>query len=117
MLFLFLAVCFSALFFAYYGYLVYKVAPDFVYFAENQNQIIEEYDRDGSIPERFEKYRDPKYDKYWDRMGYKSFDEFFDKLIEEQKKNREEAEQAYENDQKKDRNTASYIGNDLVTVV
>lgn len=107
----------SAIFFVYYGYIVYKVTPDFIYFAENQNQIIEEYDRDGSIPERFEKYRDPKYDKYWDRMGYDSFDEFFDKMIKEQKKNREESEQSYENDQKKDRNTAWYSGNAPVTVV
>ena len=106
----------SAIFFAYYGYIVYKIAPDFVYFAENQNQIIEEYDRDGTIPERFEKYRDPKYDKYWDRMGYDSFDEFFAKFIEDQKKNRNN-EEYYENDQKKDRNTAWYSGNAPVTVV
>ena len=76
----------SGLLFAYYGFIVYKIMPDFVYFSEHQEQIIDDYDRDGTIPERFEKYRDPKYDKYWERMGYDSFDEFFAKFIEEQKK-------------------------------
>lgn len=77
----------SGIVFAYYGFIMYKVFPDFVYFAENQNQIISEYEEKGTIPERFEKYRDPKYDKYWNRMGYDSFDEFFAKFIEDQKRN------------------------------
>ncbi|MBO7472837.1 MAG: DUF4190 domain-containing protein [Ruminococcus sp.] len=67
----------SLAFFAYFGFIIYKIVPDMVYFVNNSTQIIEEYDRDGSIPEQFEKYRDPKYDKYWDKMGYKSFDDYF----------------------------------------
>ncbi|MBP5578469.1 MAG: DUF4190 domain-containing protein [Ruminococcus sp.] len=78
----------AGLFFAYYGFILYKVMPDAMYFVENQQQITEDYDRDGTIPERFEKYRDPKYDKYWERNGYKDFDEFFGKeIIEKQRSN------------------------------
>ena len=72
----------AGLLFAYYGYILYKVAPDYYYFIMNANQIVEDYEEDGTIPERFEKYRDPKYDKYWKRSGYDSFDEFFEKFIE-----------------------------------
>lgn len=75
----------SGLLFAYYGYIFYKLSPDFMYFVENHTQIIEEYDKDGTIPERFEKYKDPKYDKYWDRMGFKSFEEFFDYFVKSQR--------------------------------
>lgn len=71
----------AGIFFAYYGFIMYKIMPDAMYFAEHQQQITEDYDRDGTIPERFEKYRDPKYDKYWERSGYKDFDEFFGKEI------------------------------------
>ena len=78
----------AGLFFAYYGFILYNVMPDAMYFVENQQQITEDYDRDGTIPERFEKYRDPKYDKYWERNGYKDFDEFFGKeIIEKQRSN------------------------------
>ena len=69
----------SAVFFACAGYIFYKVTPDLIYFVNNAPQIIEEYERDGSIPEQYEKYRDPKYDVYWERFGYSSFDEFFAK--------------------------------------
>ncbi len=72
----------AGLMFAYYGFIMYKVAPDYVYFIANANQIVEDYEEDGTIPERYEKYRDPKYDKYWKRSGYDSFDEFFEKFIE-----------------------------------
>lgn len=74
----------SGLLFAYYGYIFYKLSPDLRYFAENRTQIVEEYEKDGTIPERFEKYNDPKYDRYWERMGFKSFDEFFAYFIKSQ---------------------------------
>ena len=75
----------AGLLFAYYGFIMYKVGPDYMYFVANANQIVEDYDEDGTIPERFEKYRDPKYDKYWQRNGCDSFDEFFGKFIESYK--------------------------------
>lgn len=78
----------AGLFFAYYGFIMYKIMPDAMYFAQNQQQITEDYDRDGTIPERFEKYRDPKYDKYWERSGYADFDEFFEKEIIEPNRSR-----------------------------
>ncbi|HOC32733.1 MAG TPA: DUF4190 domain-containing protein [Ruminococcus flavefaciens] len=59
-----------------------KVYPDFEYFAENQQQIITEYKEDGTIPEQYEKYNDPKYDKFWKSMGLKDFNEFFGMLID-----------------------------------
>ncbi|SEH39268.1 hypothetical protein SAMN02910265_00311 [Ruminococcus flavefaciens] len=108
----------SLIFFVYIGFLVYKIGPDLVYFSEHSTQIIEEYDRDGTIPEQYEKYRDPKYDKYWNRMGYDSFDELFAEFIKNQKKNQNSGRSYYyENDTKKDRNSARYSGNDLVAVV
>ena len=72
----------AGLLFAYYGFIMYKIAPDYVYFVANAEQIADDYEEDGTIPERFEKYRDPKYDKYWQRSGYNSFDEFFGMFIE-----------------------------------
>ena len=104
----------SGIFFVYYGYIVYKIAPDFVYFAENSTQIIEEYEKDGTIPERFEKYREPKYDKYWDRMGYDSFDEFFYDFIKRQKKSQSESGVTYEVERK---NGAFFVNNSLFTAV
>lgn len=72
----------ASLFFGYYAYIVYKIYPDMLYFVQNEEQITEDYETDGTIPERFEKYRDPKYDKYWKRQGFDSFDEFFGKFID-----------------------------------
>ena len=78
----------AGIFFAYYGFIMYKIMPDAMYFVQNQQQITDDFDRDGTIPERFEKYRDPKYDKYWERSGYKDFDEFFKyEIIEKNRKN------------------------------
>ena len=108
----------SGIFFVYYGYIVYKVTPDFMYYVDHQNQIIEEFDRDGTIPERFEKYRDPKYDKYWDRIGYDSFDEFFAAFIKNQKENRYNYENSSNSgNNKNDTNIARYIDNYLLTAV
>ena len=59
-----------------------KVYPDFEYFAQNQEKIITEYQEDGTIPEQYEKYNDPKYDKLWKSMGLKDFNEFFGMLID-----------------------------------
>lgn len=78
----------AGIFFAYYGFIMYKIMPDAMYFVQNQQQITEDFDRDGTIPEKFEKYRDPKYDKYWKNNGYKDFDEFFKyEIIEKNRKN------------------------------
>ena len=78
----------AGLLFAYYGFIAYKLGPDYMYFVTNADQIVSDYDEDGTIPERFEKYRDPKYDKYWERSGYKDFDEFFKyEIIEKNRRN------------------------------
>ena len=71
----------SLIIFCFYGFIMMKIMPDAFYFFENQQQITEDFDRDGTIPERFEKYRDPKYDKYWESKNYSSFDEFFEHEI------------------------------------
>ena len=75
----------AGLLFAYYGFIMYKIGPDCTYFVLNSEQIVADYEEDGTIPERFDKYRDPKYDKYWQRNGCDSFDEFFGKFIESYK--------------------------------
>ena len=59
-----------------------KLYPDFRYFALHEQQIIEEYHENGTIPEQFEKYNAPRYNKYWTAFGCKDFNEFFGKIID-----------------------------------
>ena len=59
-----------------------KLYPDFRYFAVHEQQIIEEYHENGTIPEQFEKYNAPRYNKYWTAFGCKDFNEFFGKIID-----------------------------------
>lgn len=54
-----------------------KVYPDMEYFIRNDTAIISEFEESGEIPEQFDKYRSPEYDKYWKKSGLKNFDEFF----------------------------------------
>ncbi len=72
--------------FVVYGKTAYDFGSDIIYFAENEDQIIEDYERDGTIPDRFEKYRSSKYDKTWKDNGFKDFDDFFGQFIEERKR-------------------------------
>lgn len=85
----------SGIIFGYYGYIAYKVFPDLIYFSENQEELIDEYEKTGEIPERFEKYTDPKYDRYWKNMGYGSFEEFYAAFIKQQKEATENASSSY----------------------
>ncbi|WP_037291218.1 hypothetical protein, partial [Ruminococcus flavefaciens] len=85
----------SGLAFAYYGFFIYKIMPDVMYFAEHQEQIIEDYDRDGTIPERYEKYRDPKFNKYWKQYNCDSFDEFFEKEFINKYRTKPRSDNAY----------------------
>ena len=66
-----------------YGKTFYDVSKDMVYFAEHEEQIIEDYDRDGTIPHRFDKYRDHKYDDVWGEGN--TFDDFFDEFVKRRK--------------------------------
>ncbi|MCM1507103.1 MAG: hypothetical protein NC177_08220 [Ruminococcus flavefaciens] len=59
-----------------------KIYPDMEYFIRNDTAIISEFEEDGTIPEQFEKYRSPKYDKYWQAFQCKDFDEFFEIFID-----------------------------------
>ncbi|MDE5582705.1 MAG: DUF4190 domain-containing protein, partial [Ruminococcus sp.] len=58
-----------------------KISPDIVYFENNSQAIISEFEETGEIPERYEKYRSAEYDKYWSAMGCEDFDEFFKMFI------------------------------------
>lgn len=104
--------------FAYYGIIVYKVTPDFMYFTANSNSIIADYDRDGTIPERFEKYRDPKYDKYWKRSGYKSFDDFFEAFIKSYRTGNANSGSSYNYSGNDNEDSAGYdhSGEDLIVI-
>jgi hypothetical protein len=66
-----------------YGKTFYDVSKDMVYFAEHEDQIIEDYERDGTIPKRFDKYRDSKYDDVWGEGN--TFDDFFDEFVKRRK--------------------------------
>lgn len=59
-----------------------KIYPDMEYFIKNDTAIIAEFEEDGKIPEQFEKYRSPEYDKYWKAFQCESFDKFFELFIE-----------------------------------
>lgn len=61
---------------------IVKLYPDMKYFIENEHQIVEDYNRDGTIPEQFEKYNAPRFNKYWSAMGCDDFNEFFGMFIE-----------------------------------
>ena len=67
----------SAFLFCTAAAVVVRIYPDFRYFADNHRQIIEDYERDGTIPERFSKYDRPSFSKYWKSMGFDDFGEFF----------------------------------------
>ena len=67
----------SAVIFSLYVAFVIKVYPDFEYFIRNDDRIIAEYNADGTIPAYYDKYKDKKYDMYWDSLGYDSFDSLF----------------------------------------
>lgn len=71
----------SAVIFGFYIYIGVKIMPDMMYFMENSETIIEDFEEDGTLPERFEKYREPRFDKYWEKSGYKDFDSFFSDFI------------------------------------
>lgn len=73
---------FSGIIFGYFVAIYSKIMPDLIYFTEHADSIITEYEETGEIPERFEKYEDEKFDKYWSAMGYDSFEEFFADFIE-----------------------------------
>jgi hypothetical protein len=64
-----------------------KFMPDLEYFVENDTAIIAAYEEDGTIPDRYDKYRDSKYDSLWEASGCKNFDEFFGEFVENYKKN------------------------------
>lgn len=59
-----------------------RLYPDLKYFVENDQQIISEYEENGTIPERYKKYDSPRMRRYWKAMGCDDFDEFFGMLIE-----------------------------------
>ena len=73
----------SALIFAFYVAVIVKLAPEIKYFADHDKEIIAEYYETGEIPERYEKFRDKKYDKIWSNLGYDDFDDFFGDIIGE----------------------------------
>lgn len=58
-----------------------EAAEDMTKFATNADSYIQEYNESGEIPEYFQKYNDPEYDKWWHSMGYDDFEGFFRDFI------------------------------------
>ena len=54
---------------------------DFSKFMQNSEQYVQMYKETGEIPEEFQKYKDPKYDQFWQGSNYKNFEEFYADLI------------------------------------
>ena len=63
-----------------------RIYPDIDYFLKNDRQIIDEYNETGEIPDRFVKYEATEYDRYWESVGYDSFDDFFAWFVSEYEK-------------------------------
>jgi len=72
----------SACICAFYIAFIVQIYPDIKYFMENDTQIVTEFVEEGTIPDRYKKYLDPKFDKYWKSAGFDSFNEIFGKFIE-----------------------------------
>ena len=72
----------SALIFGLLIAVFVKAYPEFKYYAQNKDEIIQEYRETGKIPEYFKKYDSPEYDDFWKASGYGSFRAFFDDFID-----------------------------------
>ncbi|MDE6425377.1 MAG: DUF4190 domain-containing protein [Ruminococcus sp.] len=71
----------SLLIFVTFSAIFVKIYPDMEYFIRNDTAIISEFEETGAIPEQFEKYKAPEYDKYWVTFGGE-FEDFFEYFIE-----------------------------------
>ena len=71
----------SLIIFSVFTALFVKIYPDMEYFIQNDTAIISEFEENGEIPEKFEKYKAPEYDKYWRAFGG-DFEGFFEYFIE-----------------------------------
>lgn len=61
------------------------VGNDIEKFAANAQNYVAAWENTHEVPQEFVKYKDPKYDKVWARMGMKDFDEFYGQFIESYK--------------------------------
>ena len=71
----------SAIICTLFAYILINAVPDFKYFIKNDNEIVSNYLENGTIPGRFSKYKNSKYDKYWEINGYDDFEDFFDDFV------------------------------------
>ncbi|MDE5855003.1 MAG: DUF4190 domain-containing protein, partial [Ruminococcus sp.] len=55
---------------------------DIMKFVVNADYYVQEYQKTEEVPDDFKKYCDPKYDSWWDYMGYDSFEDFYDEYME-----------------------------------
>lgn len=55
---------------------------DYVKFVGDAENVIEEYQETGELPDYLEKYTDEEYDEIWESAGYDDFYGFFDDIIE-----------------------------------
>lgn len=62
-------------------------AQDFTTFANNGAAYVEMYEETGEVPDEFTKYRDPKYDRYWESLGTEDFDDFYGRFVNWYKQN------------------------------
>lgn len=57
------------------------IYSDIQYFVENDNEIIEEFEESGELPDRFDKYEEGELGEFFDET-YGGFDVFFDDFID-----------------------------------
>ncbi|MCM1529356.1 MAG: DUF4190 domain-containing protein [Alistipes sp.] len=63
------------------------IIKDLTKLSNEPQYYVEMYEETGEVPEEFQKYCDPKYDKYWDAMNIDGFDTFYGMLMDELEKN------------------------------
>lgn len=63
------------------------IIKDLTKLSKEPQYYVEMYEETGEVPEEFQKYCDPKYDKYWDAMNIDGFETFYGMLMDELEKN------------------------------
>lgn len=71
----------STVVFAVYVVIGIKLYPEIEYFSENKKAIITEYEKTGTAPEHYDKFRGNEYNFIWSNLGVDDFDDFFDMLM------------------------------------
>lgn len=60
-----------------------QFASDYISFAQDADNVIDNYEATGQLPDYLEKYTDSKYDSVWKNAGFDDFYGFFDQIVDQ----------------------------------